>query len=419
MKSLSPPIAFFLVTFTTLLLFFPGHCPAADKEGTDSRIVEEQKKVQRIKQGIEGQKKMVKKTREQENSLTSELHNLNQRIQGQNDKLGSLKTEISNHERLIMEKQEETAKARDEKNRTAEHIMQRLLSFYKMGPVGAINVLFSSSTLPELLSAHQYFESLQKHDQQIIREYREKITVMDQAALALQSEKQLLVETLAQVKSQEENLAASRHERMALLQKVKTEKKLYQKALEELEEAADRLTGTIEELKAAKKERRKKTSPESAVQPRPETVGFANQKGKLSPPVSGTVTTLFGKTSGGRFGITTSSNGIDIETAPGTQISAIYDGTVAYAGILRGYGNLLIIDHGQQYYSLVSRAAKFYKQEGDGVAKGEIIGVMSDQEGLLGDGLHFEIRHGTQPENPLSWVNNAKLVIRPKKAATN
>ncbi|MFA6500141.1 MAG: peptidoglycan DD-metalloendopeptidase family protein, partial [Desulfurivibrionaceae bacterium] len=254
--------------------------------------------------------------------------------------------------------------------------------------------------------------------QDVIGQYREKVETLEKTQISLHQEKQALVETIAKVKGQEEELASTREERMRLLQKVKTEKKLYQMALTELEGAADRLTNTLEQLKTeAAKARQKETrqkEPRSATtqKSRPANLGFATQKGRLAPPAPGTVTTLFGKSVQEKFGITTFANGIDIKTAPGTEITAIYEGKVIYAKFLRGYGNLLIIDHGQQYLSLVSRAAKFFKEEGDTVARGEVVGIMSDQEGLLGEGLHFEIRHGTTPENPLQWVNNAKLTIK-------
>ncbi|MGV1099448.1 murein hydrolase activator EnvC family protein [Thiovibrio sp. JS02] len=392
---------------------------AAEKGNTDSRLLEQQKKIQRIKKGIEGQKSRVKQTREQENSLTEELDRLNQRIQEEGDTLAKLKADLAGHEQLIQAKQAEAAQAGQAKEQAKTHVQARLNAFYRMGAIGVMNVIFSSSDLPELLSVREYFAALLKHDRTVFEEYRRKIKELEQAQLALQAEKKTLVETISQVKSQEEELAASRGERLALLDKVKTEKKLYQLALAELEEASDRLAGTIEELKAAAEKEKKKRRQPIAKKRRPETAGFAAQKGKLSPPVSGTVTTLFGRNAHGKFGITTSSNGIDIKTRPGTEIKAIYDGNVAYVGFLRGYGNLLIIDHGQQYYSLVSQAAKFYKQEGDPVVKGEAIGIMSEQEGLLAEGLHFEIRHGTTPENPLQWVNNAKLIIKAAKTATN
>jgi septal ring factor EnvC (AmiA/AmiB activator) len=406
------------LTLTLAVCLGQNICLAAETPHVDAKIAEEQKKIQRIKQGIEEQKTRVQTTKKQESSLLTELDRLNGHIQKEGDKLSNLKKELSKHEQLMAAKQDEAAQAKAAKEQTKIHIKKRLNSFYRMGEIGMMNVIFSTSELPDLLAFREYFDALLKRDQDVIREYRDKVEALEKAQVDLHQEKQTLVETISKVKGQEEQLASTREERMRLLQKVKTEKKLYQMALTELEGAADRLTDTLEQLKteaakARKKEIHPKETKSATSRKSPQgNLGFAAQKGRLAPPAPGTVTTLFGKSVQAKFGITTFANGIDIRTAPGTEITAIYDGKVIYAKFLRGYGNLLIIDHGQQYLSLVSRAAKFYKEEGDTVTRGEVVGVMSDQEGLLGEGLHFEIRHGTTPENPLLWVNNAKLTIK-------
>ncbi len=413
-----PYLSVCAVTLTLAICLGRSICPAAEAPHVDAKIAEEQKKIQRLKQGIEEQKTRVQTTKKQESSLLTELDRLNGHIQKEGDKLSSLKKELSKHEQLMAAKQDEAAQAKNAKEQAKIHIKKRLNSFYRMGEIGMMNVIFSTSELPDLLAFREYFDALLKRDQDVIREYRDKVEALEKAQVDLHQEKQTLVETISKVKGQEEQLASTREERMRLLQKVKTEKKLYQMALTELEGAADRLTDTLEQLKteaakARKKEIHPKETKSATSKKSPQgNLGFAAQKGRLAPPAPGTVTTLFGKSVQAKFGITTFANGIDIKTAPGTEITAIYDGKVIYAKFLRGYGNLLIIDHGQQYLSLVSRAAKFYKEEGDTVTRGEVVGVMSDQEGLLGEGLHFEIRHGTTPENPLLWVNNARLTIK-------
>ena len=141
-------------------------------------------------------------------------------------------------------------------------------------------------------------------------------------------------------------------------------------------------------------------------------------RGRLIPPVRGSVTTYFGKNNQGKFGIATYADGINIKALAGSEIYAIFNGKVVYAGQLKGYGNLIIIDHGEQYYSLISQAAEIYKKEGEIVSTGEVIGIMGEQGGLLGEGLHFEIRYGTEPENPLKWVNK-RLLKMPPSPATN
>ncbi|OGQ88113.1 MAG: hypothetical protein A2512_02870 [Deltaproteobacteria bacterium RIFOXYD12_FULL_56_24] len=393
-------------------------CLAAETPRPDARIIEEQKKIQRLKKGIEDQRFRVQATRKQESSLLTELERLNGHIQNEGDKLIHLNKKLSRHEELLTAKQDEVTKAKEAKVQAEPHIKKRLSSFYRMGRIGVMNVVFSTSELPDLLAFREYFNILINRDLSVIRQYREKVEALEKTRLSLNQEKQALVETITKIKSQEEQLAATREERIRLLQKVKTEKKLYQMALTELEGAANRLTNTLEQLKAeAAKAREKEVSPKelrpAAAKKSPQdNLGFAKQKGRLTPPALGTVTTLFGKNVQKEFGIATFANGIDIKTMPGTKVTAIYDGKVIYAKFLRGYGNLLIIDHGQQYLSIVSRAAKFFKEEGDTVARDEVVGIMSEQEGLLGEGLHFEIRHGTTPENPLKWVNNAKLTIK-------
>jgi septal ring factor EnvC (AmiA/AmiB activator) len=140
-------------------------------------------------------------------------------------------------------------------------------------------------------------------------------------------------------------------------------------------------------------------------------------KGRLSPPVRGSITTYFGKYKQGKVGITTYADGIDIKTVAGSEIKAVYSGKVVYAGQLKGYGNLIIIDHDHQYYSLISRAAELYKKEADIVSTGEVIGIMTESGGLLGEGLHFEIRHGTNPQNPLNWLNKRLLKVSSSRTA--
>ena len=95
------------------------------------------------------------------------------------------------------------------------------------------------------------------------------------------------------------------------------------------------------------------------------------------------------------------------------EISAVFDGKVIHSGYLRGYGNLIIIDHGQQYFSLVSRAAEFYKTEGIKVAKGDVIGLTGEGDSLYGEGIHFEIRKGSKSEDPLLWLKEDSLPMEP------
>lgn len=390
----------------------------------ESQLLDQQKKIHRLQKGIEGHKDRVKGSREKEVSLLSELDKINRRLNEERKKLATLKQKLAKQEELILQKKKEMGRAYIEKETAKAHVQKRLNAFYRMGPVGMMNVIFSTDSLPDLLNIREYFQHIIQHDQKIIDEYRAKIERLTEAQHALNKEKDQLLVVIADVNKQEKQLKETRQDRMALLDRVKTEKKLYQRALMELQDAAEQLSAKmkmLEERHAAQLHNAASIEENPLRSPKKKRPGglsdFAAQKGRLDPPVPGTVTTYFGKNTTGRFGIATYANGIDIKTEPGTEIKAVYDGKIVYAGTLRGYGNLIIIDHGHQYYSLVSRAAELFKKEGESVLAGESIGTMSDQEGLLSEGLHFEIRRGTEPENPLQWLNNAKLKIKATRKA--
>jgi septal ring factor EnvC (AmiA/AmiB activator) len=140
--------------------------------------------------------------------------------------------------------------------------------------------------------------------------------------------------------------------------------------------------------------------------------GFPGQKGLLDPPVDGIVITKFGQQIEGKFNSSTTSSGIDIRAKNGLEIKAVYDGKIIHSGYLRGYGNLLIIDHGQQYFSMISRITDIYKKEGTKVSRDEIIGMTGESDKLYGEGLHFEIRKGSNPEDPFLWLKKNSLPVK-------
>jgi len=415
-------ISCIIVALSAIIILLPENSLARENTSVvlEKKVEKQQQKIKRVQKDIEGHKEMVRSSRTKEINLLGQLEIIDQSLASGRDKLASLKKQVAGQEKLIHQKTEELKQIEAEKENIKSHVKKRLAAFYRMGDMGFMNVTFSTSNLPDLLNFKEYFMALIRYDQQVIDQYREKITALISSRELLQQEKDALLKVIVDVKKQESQLATTRRERMVLLARVNTEKKLYQRALEEMEEATVRLTETLiglrEKLVESRHQQRQYSSPKKR---RPGSYsGFATLKGKLIPPARGSVTTYFGKNTQGKFGIETYANGIDIKTLAGAEIYAIYNGTVVYAGQLRGYGNLIIIDHGQQYYSLISRASEFYKKEGNTVNTGEVIGVMSDQGGLLGEGLHFEVRRGTEPENPLDWINKGLLKFDAQREAS-
>lgn len=127
-------------------------------------------------------------------------------------------------------------------------------------------------------------------------------------------------------------------------------------------------------------------------------------RGGLPWPVQGaTIVQRFGPQRDPRYGTTTVSNGVAFAARPGEQVRAIAPGTVAYAQFFKGYGNLVIVQHGDQVYSLYARLASMLTRAGERVAMGDPVGLAGpagDEDG----NVYLEIRTGREAQNPLAWL---------------
>ncbi|MCW9032419.1 MAG: peptidoglycan DD-metalloendopeptidase family protein [Gammaproteobacteria bacterium] len=127
---------------------------------------------------------------------------------------------------------------------------------------------------------------------------------------------------------------------------------------------------------------------------------FSKRRGRLQWPVQGNVKRLFGKS---RQAANLKWNGVLIPSAEGNEVKAISHGRVAYADWLRGYGMLVIIDHGEGYMTLYGYNQALYKGTGDWVEEGEVIATVGRSGGQADSGLYFEVRVKGQPSNPTKW----------------
>ena len=380
-------------------------------------IIEKNTRIRKLQEGIIDHKIKILGSKKKERNLLGELEKIEEELQAQKKILPVLKAKSEKQELLLTEKQEYLSQVLTEKKAHQVHVKNRLASYYRMGSTGLLNILFSSESLPDLLKFKEYFSIMVQHDHVIIQQYLAQINESNKAREEHAREKLRLMKLAAELDEKEKQLSRMRQEKNFLLKQVNTEKHLYAQAVKEIEEAVADLASTLHKIQTVSTvpkgstpstgfiETEKKKIPET---PAP-IEGFPGQKGLLDPPVSGRVFTLFGQEVKGKFDTSTISNGIDIMVKKDTDITAVYDGKIIHSGYMRGYGNLIIIDHGQQYFSLLSRAAVFSKKEGTKVKTREVIGKTGEGDPLYGGGLHFEIRKGSTPEDPLLWLKENSL----------
>lgn len=167
-------------------------------------------------------------------------------------------------------------------------------------------------------------------------------------------------------------------------------------AIEALNQAAEKLNATIEALNQEDADPFSQTA----------HVGenFISSKGLLPMPVKGKIVTKYGLNRIGRLNMEAFRNGIDIQADRGEPVQSVFAGRVLYSEWYKGFGNLMIIDHGNQYYSVYGHLEERFKQKGDKVETSETIGTVGDTGSVTGTGLYFEIRHRGKPMDPVEWI---------------
>ena len=171
----------------------------------------------------------------------------------------------------------------------------------------------------------------------------------------------------------------------------------YQKYMTELGTVSRILENEIDELQRRIDRERSET--------RQLISDFASKKGALPYPVQGKVVSGFGMKRHKKFGIKTRSNGIDIATEQLSPVVAVYPGQVLYSEWVKGYGKVIIVDHGDKYYTLTGHLSETSKNVGEPVNAGEVIGYAgySSAEGE-GGRVYFEVRHLGKALDPEDWL---------------
>ena len=275
--------------------------------------------------------------------------------------------------------------------RTEQQIRGRLVVLYKTGEVGLIRALLTDSESPrDIAEKYAFLSRMVRHDRDLLNQYRVQMQEHREALedLELMEKKQSAV--VLRRSREQETLQKARRSKKILLAEVKQDAASLEKMLQELRAKAARLNELVKKLET------------EGVQPYTGNLaGLPAQKGRLLWPVPGKLRVGFGTSRHGELGTLIESHGFDIEAAAGTPVNAAASGKVIFANSLRGYGKLIIVDHGSKYYTLYAHMARFTKQVGDPVAAAEVI-AYSGYEGR--DAVYFEIRQGGKPLDPGDWL---------------
>ena len=165
-----------------------------------------------------------------------------------------------------------------------------------------------------------------------------------------------------------------------------------------MEAAAQRLQKMLEDIA-----RRQIVRPKQAPVPPSTSRGLDAMLGQMEWPVKGQLSAPFGKFKHPEFGAELVRKGIDIDAALGDGVRVVEKGRVVFADRFTGYGRMMIVDHGERYYTIYAHLSEIIRKLGEDVQKGEIIGRVGDSDSLSGAKLYFELRKDGRSIDPLPW----------------
>jgi murein hydrolase activator len=366
--------------------------------------------LQGIRQEIRRKELLIKKTTRIEAQVSGEVAEMEKSIKEKESSLKTLNRDLEAAEANLKRTVTEVERIKGDAARKKVEIQRRLVALYKGGDAGMMHVVFSSESLPQMAENYRYMNSVLKQDRRLVDEYNARLDELKILKIQLEREterKEKIKETIAGKKHEIEE---AKQQKSTYLVKVRQDKTAYMQSLRELEANARRLQAMVERLDAAsrkgytpKAEKRGGGKAQERTTLTYSGKGLGSRKGDLELPVRGEIVGKFGKHKHPEFNSFTFSNGISIAAPTGTEIHTIADGRIIFADYFKGYGNMIIVDHGEGYFSLYAHAAKLLKKEGAAVSKNDVIGSVGDVDSTKGSMVYFEIRHQGKPVDPSPW----------------
>ncbi|MBI5663667.1 MAG: peptidoglycan DD-metalloendopeptidase family protein [Nitrospirae bacterium] len=332
----------------SLLIFLLVVLPVVTPDFSSSEAADPKKKLSDIEKKIEEKKQQVRETIKKEKSVMENIEDISESIKKKEQELRSYDNRISQ--------------------------------------------LISAKDYQDLIKKSRYISLIAHYDSKVINQFSSDIEGLVPKKQELEALNEKLNADRRATREMQKALQADRDKKDKLLASIRSKRQAYEKTIEELEESSKKLRKMIESL-------REKDLPKSIT-----GKGFASLMGRLPWPVAGKVAVPFGQYKDPVFNITVFKNGIEIQPQQDEKPKAVAGGRVVYADWFKGYGLLLIIDHGSGYHSLYGNLSEIFLNTGDILIQGAVVGKIGKSELLTFPTLYFEIRHKGKPVDPVEWL---------------
>jgi septal ring factor EnvC (AmiA/AmiB activator) len=349
------------------------------------------KKYQKVQEDIKDKQKNIKESRKLESSTLKELDKTNMQLQKVSEKLNKYRRQIRGTKKNVQKVEAEVADLREKIKKRKEWMRRKLRAMHRYGRYGdIIMILGASEGLSQLLRRWRYLEVLTSYEREAIEEYRKDLKALKRKQEKLDALYARLDKEAERVNAEKKNLMKAKEKKRQILASVRQKRVSYEKMLKDLLTSSRKLREIIRES-----ERKKRYAGK----------GFRNLKGRLPWPVSGKVAVPYGTTEDPRFKTPVFRNGIYIATHESALAVAVHKGEVVFADWFKGYGQLVVLNHGEGYHSLYANLSEIFLKQGDIIESKGRIGKVGESGMLNRSSLYFEIRYKGKALNPTQWLH--------------
>lgn len=363
----------------------------------------QQEELQNLRQRIAAMQDDMDKTSESKAEAADALRESERAISNVNRKLAAIHAEQRSADNKLNNLQSQQQQLSN--NLLGQQVLLGRLLYqqYLGGQQEYAKLLLGNQDPNQIARDVQYYRYIARDRANWLNTLRANLRKIDALSEATLEQRSALLSLQAEQKAQQQSLQQSKQKRQQMLGKISLQLRSQRREIHRLQRDENRLAQLVEKITQMLAQPKSKSIfrndnlPDDRFDGRP----FAKLKGKLVIPVRGDITNRFGDK---RPDSTIKWKGIFVRAATGQPVKAIAAGRVVFADWLRGFGNLLIIDHGKGYMSLYGDNETLFKQVGDELNGGDTISTVGNSGGNEDSGLYFELRLQSKPLDPLKWL---------------
>ena len=397
-----------MTRIASLLIFALALAPALAGAATTANQAQDE--LQELRGRISAMQKKLAAAEETKSEASDALRESEQAISEANRELRDLTRQARDSGAKLASLRKTSQDTKTRMQSQQEMLGRMLRRQYLQGEPDALRLVLARENPNDMARQLHYLAYIARARARLVDGLRRNLAELDRLTREIAEEAEAIARIAKEQATQKKRLENEKRARAQILTKVSRDIRAQQQQIRVMQNNENRLTRLIDQLtRLVQQQPQRPQKPGQGSKPRtrndtvPADTGgaFAAMRGTLALPVRGEL--------GGRFGSPRTDGGITwkgvfIAARSGDDVKAVAGGRVVYADWLRGFGNLLIVDHGDSYMTLYANAEAQLKQVGDSIRGGDTIATVGNSGGNVESGLYFEMRHAGKPFDPLTWV---------------